>query len=331
MAGSENRGLTDGRGRRHRKLRLSVTDRCNFRCVYCMPREVRWVPRKELLTFEEMERLARLCVSLGVETIRLTGGEPLLRKGLPQLVESLAQLPQLRATCLTTNGLLLQELAAPLAGAGLLGATISLDSLRPDRFSEITGGSELTRVLQGLAAARRAGLPEVKVNTVIIRGVNDDELEHFARWGRNEGVIVRFIEFMPLNADRQWDHERTVPASEMLQRIGRLFPLVPEAPSHSPATRYRYADGQGELGLIASVTQPFCDRCDRLRITADGMLRTCLFADAETDLKAPLRSGASEAQLGDLLRKALARKEPGHRLPASGLRQSGRMMHAIGG
>ena len=325
------RQLIDTFGRVHRDLRISVTDRCNFRCTYCMPADgLEWLPREDLLTFEEIERVARLMVERhGVESIRLTGGEPTVRANLPTLVGMLADLPV--DLSLTTNGMTLRLVAGKLAAAGLKRINVSLDSLRADRFEELTLRNELPRVLDGIDAAIEAGLYPVKVNVVVMRGVNDDELVDLARFGRERGVEVRFIEFMPLDADRSWSEGAVVGQDEIVARIGEVFPLEPVDRTSAPATRYRYVDGAGGIGVVASVTRSFCDSCDRIRLTADGQFRNCLFAVEEFDLRSLLRSGASDDEVGDLLQGAVAAKWAGHGIAAVDFVRPNRSMSQIGG
>ncbi len=325
------RPLIDGFGRRHRDLRISVTDRCNFRCGYCMPAEgLEWLPRSELLTFEEIERVARLLVERhGVDSIRLTGGEPTVRANLPELVRRLSTLGVDLA--LTTNGATLRMLAGPLAEAGLRRINVSLDSLRADRFAELTLRDDLPRVLDGIDAALEAGLDPVKVNVVVMRDVNDDELVDFARFGRDRGVVVRFIEFMPLDADQAWSDGAVVGLEEIVARIGEAFPLEPVARTSAPASRFRYVDGGGEIGVVASVTRSFCDSCDRIRLTADGQFRNCLFAVDEHDLRGLLRSGASDDDLSDLMERAVGAKWAGHGIGTVEFIRPARSMSQIGG
>ncbi|MED5220915.1 MAG: GTP 3',8-cyclase MoaA, partial [Actinomycetota bacterium] len=306
------RPLIDGFGRVHRDLRISVTDRCNFRCGYCMPAEgLQWLPRSELLTFEEIERVARLLVERhGIDSIRLTGGEPTVRADLSRLVRMLSDLDVDLA--LTTNGATLGMTATGLVDAGLRRINVSLDSLRADRFADLTLRDELGRVLDGIDAALSAGLDPVKVNVVVMRGVNDDELVDFARFGRDRGVVVRFIEFMPLDADEAWTSRSVVGVDEIVAQIGEVFPLEPVARTSAPASRFRYRDGGGEIGVVASVTKSFCDSCDRVRLTADGQFRNCLFAIEEFDVRSLLRSGATDDEVGTMLERAVAAKWAGH-------------------
>ncbi len=323
--------LTDGFGRVHRDLRISVTDRCNFRCRYCMPAEgLEWLPRDGLLSFEEISRVASLVVErFGIRSIRLTGGEPTVRAKLPDLVRLLSPLPVDLA--LTTNGATLRLLADELAEAGLDRINVSLDSLRRDRFEELTMRDGLARVLDGIKAALAAGLSPVKVNVVVMRGLNDDELVDFARFGRELGVTVRFIEFMPLDAEGAWSEAAVVSQEEILATIDAVYPLEPPDRSNAPATRFRYMDGGGEIGVVASVTQSFCDSCDRIRLTADGQFRNCLFATEEFDLRGLLRSGASDDEVADLVERAVAAKWAGHGIGRVDFIRPARSMSQIGG
>ena len=353
-----SRNLIDSFGRVHRDLRISVTDRCNFRCRYCMPADgLEWLPREELLSFEEIERVARLMVErYGISSIRLTGGEPTVRARLTTLVRMLAVLPV--DLSMTTNGATLKMVADDLAAAGLRRINVSLDSLRRDRFLELTLRDELTAVLDGIDAAIGAGFDPVKVNVVVMRGVNDDEvaafaaltltlpwtirfieymplgdseLVEFAGFGRERGVIVRFIEFMPLDADEAWSNNAVVTQSEIVSTIGEVFPLVPVARTSAPATRFRYADGGGEFGVVASVTRKFCDTCDRVRLTADGQFRNCLFAVDEFDLRGLLRAGATDDEICDLLERAVGAKWAGHGIGTVDFIRPARSMSQIGG
>ncbi|HYM84640.1 MAG TPA: GTP 3',8-cyclase MoaA [Candidatus Dormibacteraeota bacterium] len=299
----------DRLGRRLRDLRISVTDRCNFRCVYCMPREVYgrdfpFLPRSEVLTFEEIARVARVMVGLGVEKLRVTGGEPLVRRDLPDLIEMLSALrtPEGRPVdlALTTNGAALRALAEPLRAAGLTRITVSLDSLDDEVFRSMNGVDfPVSRVLDGIDAARAAGLAPIKVNTVVRRGLNDGSILPLARWARSEGFVLRFIEYMDVGHSNGWRLDDVVPAAEVVARLAGDLPLEPGAPAYpgEVATRWRYTDGSGEVGVIASVSQPFCGACTRLRLSADGRLYTCLFAVDGHDLRDPLRAGASDDEL----------------------------------
>jgi cyclic pyranopterin phosphate synthase len=290
----------DRLGRPLRNLRLSVTDRCNLRCSYCMPEEeYTWLPRADLLSFEELTHLARVFAGLGVEKLRLTGGEPLLRRGLAGLVQLLAGVPGVRDLALTTNGILLDEQAGALAAAGLARLTISLDTLVPERFRALTRRDELARVLAGIEAARAAGFRGTKLNTVVLRGVNDDELVALVEFARARALEVRFIEYMDVGGATGWSAAAVVSRAEILERLAReLGPLEPDPAGdpHAPAERFHLGDGT-PVGVIASTTAPFCRACDRARLTADGQWFTCLYARAGTDLRGPLRAGASDAEL----------------------------------
>lgn len=323
--------LIDGFGRVHRDLRISVTDRCNFRCTYCMPQEgMQWQRREDLLSFEEIERVAQILVErFGVNAIRLTGGEPTVRAKLSILVAKLAALNVDLA--MTTNGVTLPLLANELRAAGLTRINISLDSLRADRFEQLTRRNELPRVLEGVDAALDAGFSPVKVNVVMMKGVNDDEIVDFARFGRDRGVVVRFIEFMPLDADEIWSNDQVMTQTEILNSLSGEFDLVPLERTSAPATRWRYADGLGEIGIVASVSQSFCESCDRVRITADGQFRNCLFATEETDVRALLRDGASDDDIAEVLQRSVSSKWAGHSINQVHFIRPHRSMSEIGG
>jgi GTP 3',8-cyclase len=325
--------LIDTFGRIADDLRVSVTDRCNFRCTYCMPAEgLAWLPKEEILTFEEMTRLLGIFVGLGVKSIKVTGGEPTVRADLPRLVRMFRQVGPELDISITTNGMLLDRLAAPLAEAGVDRATVSCDSLMRHRFAEMTRRDALDKVLTGLKAAEAAGLTPIKINTVVIGGTNDDEMVDFARWARETGFEVRFIEYMPLDAEHKWERDKVVPAARILEAIGAVFPLTTDGHGTEPATSYRFADGApGGIGVIASVTEPFCDTCNRLRLTAEGQVRSCLFALEETDLRDPMRAGASDDELAALIRDNVWRKWSGHRINHPDFVQPARSMSMIGG
>jgi len=325
--------MVDSFGRIVDDLRISVTDRCNFRCVYCMPEEgMRWLPRDAVLSFEEIVRLARLFVDAGTRTVRLTGGEPLVRRELPALVRMLGELHPDLDLSLTTNGFLLRRDAQALAAAGLGRVNVSMDSLRADRFERLTRRDCLHTVLDGIEAAREAGLWPIKINVVVIRGVNDDEIQDFARLARDTGLRVRFIEFMPLDGGGEWNRDSVVPGDELLEAAEAAFPLEGRDHGPDPSSRFGFADGAaGELGFINTVTRPFCERCNRVRITAEGQLRTCLFSVEETDLRTPLRAGADDAELAALIRDAIWRKEAGHGINQQGFVRPERSMSQIGG
>ncbi len=329
---AEPTSLVDGFGRVHRDLRISVTDRCNFRCTYCMPAEgLDWMAREDLLTYEELTRVARVCVErFGFDGIRLTGGEPTVRANLPVLIEQLSSLGV--DLSLTTNGTTLTNLAPALASAGLERINISLDSLKRERFEQITRRDELDKVLEGIDAAVGAGLAPVKINCVVMRGVNDDEIVDFARFGRERGVTVRFIEFMPLDAQGEWTNEQVVTKAEIVAAIGDVFPLEPVAERESdPAARWRYVDGGGEFGVIPSVTEAFCESCDRVRLTADGMLRHCLFATRELDLRTLLRNEATDDDLAAAITAEVGAKWAGHQINQVHFIRPSRSMSQIGG
>jgi cyclic pyranopterin phosphate synthase len=327
--------LVDPFNRTVRDLRISITDRCNFRCTYCMPSEgMAWMPREQLLSFEELERVARVCVErFGFESIRITGGEPTVRAHLPVLIRKLADLGVDLA--LTTNGATFDQLAADLARAGLKRVNISCDTLRRDRFASITGRDALERVLAGIDAAVAAGLAPVKINCVLVRGVNDDEVLDFAAFGRDKGVDVRFIEWMPLDAPGAWSADQVVPAAEIIAAVAARWPLVDAdgraADPSSPAESYAYADGGGGGGVIASVTRSFCSTCDRIRLTADGQVRNCLFSVRETDLRQLLRAGADDDALAAAIEAEVGRKWAGHDIGQVTFIRPARSMSQIGG
>jgi len=323
--------LVDTFGRVHRDLRIAVTDRCNFRCQYCMPEEgMKWIPREGVLTFEEIERVASLLVSrYGVDSIRLTGGEPTVRANLPDLVERLAKLGVDLA--MTTNGATLPLVAQDLKDAGLKRLNISLDSLDRDRFIELTRRDDLERVLEGIDAAIDAGFDPVKINVVLMNGVNHDEIVDFATFGRDKGVIVRFIEFMPLDADEQWGPDRVVPLADVVKAIDEVYPIEPFARTSAPATTYRYEDGKGQIGVIATVTEKFCDTCDRIRLTADGQFRNCLFAVQDYNLRDALRAGATNDEIAAVIEGAVHDKWAGHGIDTVHFIRPKRNMSQIGG
>ncbi len=328
--------LVDGFGRVHRDLRISVTDRCDFRCTYCMPEDgLPWVPRDQVLTYEEIGRIAGVLVErFGITSIRLTGGEPTVRAHLADLVALLAPLGT--DLSMTTNGASLERQARDLRAAGLRRINVSLDSLRADRFAELTRRDSLDKVLRGIDAAVDAGFDPVKVNVVLIAGVNDDEIVDFARFGRERGVAVRFIEFMPLDADGQWDGTEVVGRDQVLGALAPVVPTVPVSRGHEPAERHRFLDRPvgapgSEIGIIPSVTTPFCSTCDRIRLTAEGQLRNCLFSVEETDLRAVLRDGGSDDDLVDAIRRCVAAKRAGHGIGTPTFIRPGRSMSQIGG
>jgi cyclic pyranopterin phosphate synthase len=326
--------LHDGHGRRISDLRISVTDRCNFRCQYCMPAEgLPWLDRGELLSFEEIGRIVRLLAGIGIEDVRLTGGEPLVRRDLPRLVGILAAIDGVRDLSLTTNGYLLERDADALVEAGINRVNVSIDSLQRDSFFELTRRDALPQVLRGLdAIAAHPSVQPVKVNAVAMRGFTENEVERFCEFARSTSFQVRFIEFMPLDADRAWTPEAVLAGEELRRAIEAIHPLeeLPREPS-ATARVFRFADGKGEIGFVNPVSEPFCSDCNRLRLTAEGKLRTCLFSMHETDLRGPLRAGAADAELVSIVRDAVWRKELKHRVNEPGFRQPPRTMSAIGG
>lgn len=351
---SGQRRLVDSFGRVHTNLRISVTDRCNIRCFYCMPAEdVEFLPKGQLLTFEELERVAWIAAGLGIDRIRITGGEPLVRRDLHVLVRKLAAIPGIRDLGLTTNGMLLAEQAQQLRDAGLERLNISLDALDPEVFRKVTRRDGYEQVLAGIAAARRAGFSPIKLNAVSVRGLTEDQIVPFGRLARETDTVVRFIEFMPLDADGEWRRERVLYASEILQRLeaefGPLRPLRAAADvsavaesgqvalpllsqvAAAPAEEYEFADGRGRIGLIASVSQPFCASCNRFRITADGKLRNCLFSLEETDIRPLLRGGGTDEEIASAMLSSVAAKREGHEINTARFLQPERPMYSIGG
>jgi GTP 3',8-cyclase len=326
--------LVDGHGRQITDLRVSVTDRCNFRCQYCMPADgLPWLDRDEILRFEEIERVVAVLARMGVTDLRLTGGEPLVRREFPRLVSMLARVEGISDLSLTTNAYLLERDAAALVDAGITRVNVSIDSLQRDRFFQLTRRDSLPRVLRGLEAI--GAFPEVrpiKVNAVALRGFTEEEALPFAEFARSTSYQVRFIEFMPLDGDHAWSSDQVLPGDEIRAIIDRVHPLeeLPREP-HATARVFRFRDGQGEIGFINPVSEPFCADCNRIRLTADGKLRTCLFSIHETDLRAPLRAGADDAELERIVRDAVWRKELKHRVGEPGFRQPPRTMSAIGG
>lgn len=328
--------LRDRYGRRIKNMRISITDKCNFRCVYCMPAEgLPWLPRAEILTYEEIVHLVRVAVDLGIDQIRLTGGEPLVRRDVPELVRMLHGVPGLKSLSLTTNGFLLSRLAAPLAEAGLTRINVSLDSLARDRFAQLTRRDTLEQVLAGLETLERyPSIHPIKINAVAMRGFTEPEVLDFARLARRKPYVVRWIEFMPLDADQHWRPEDILTGAEIKAIIESEFgPLVPitTGDRSETARRYTFADGIGEVGFINPVSEPFCAQCDRVRLTADGHLRTCLFAQEETDLRYLLRSGQDDDALAQAIRVAVWDKELKHYIGDKRFRRTARSMSMIGG
>jgi cyclic pyranopterin phosphate synthase len=325
--------LVDRFGRLGRDLRVSVTDRCNLRCTYCMPAEgLDWMAKPEMLTDEEMLRLVRILVGLGIEQVRLTGGEPLLRRSLVDVVAGIAALQPRPRIAMTTNGVGLERTAAALAEAGLDRVNVSLDTVDPEHFRSLTRRDRFDDVVRGLAAAHEAGLTPVKVNAVAMRGINDEDAPDLLQWCLDRGYELRFIEQMPLDAQHAWDRGLMVTQAELLERLGARFELTPVATRGSaPAERFLVDGGPAVVGIIASVTAPFCAACDRVRLTADGQLRNCLFARREVDLRGPLREGATDEELTDLMIGEMAAKKAGHGIDDPTFVQPDRPMSAIGG
>jgi GTP 3',8-cyclase len=326
--------LIDGHGRPIGDVRISVTDRCNFRCQYCMPAEgLPWLDRTALLTYEEIERLVRLLSAMGVHDVRLTGGEPLVRKELWRLVERLAAIEDVHDLSLTTNGYLLTKQVDDLVRAGLRRVNVSLDSLARDSFFQLTRRDSLAQVLEGLEAAQRhPELRPIKVNVVALKNFTENEVLRFAEFARRNPYEVRFIEFMPLDADRAWTRDKVLPNAEIVAMIDAVYPLEAVGRErHGTARRYRFADGNGEMGFISPVSEPFCGDCNRIRLTAEGELRTCLFSMTETDLREPLRAGATDSELETIIRDAVWRKELKHHVNDPGFVQPARSMSRIGG
>jgi len=328
--------LVDSYGRRIKSMRISITDKCNFRCTYCMPAEgLPWLKKAEILSYEELERIARVAVSIGIEQIRLTGGEPLVRRDVPEFVRQLRQIEGLRSLSLTTNGILLKQQAKVLAEAGLSRINVSLDSLVSEKFAQLTRRDQLERVLEGLAELEKyPSIYPVKINAVAIRGYSEEDVLDFVRFARNKAYVMRWIEFMPLDADQIWRKEDILTGGEIKAIIeahyGPLVPITTGDPSET-ARRYTFSDGIGEVGFINPVSEPFCATCDRIRLTADGQLRTCLFATEETDLRAVIRGGKSDEELAATIRQAVWRKELKHYIGDKRFRRANRSMSMIGG
>jgi cyclic pyranopterin phosphate synthase len=327
--------LIDTFDRVHDNLRISVTDRCNIRCFYCMPEDdVKYMPREEILSFEEIERFARVAVSLGVTKLRITGGEPLVRKDLPVLIRKLVDIPGVQDIALTTNGVLLARHAEALYDAGLRRLNIHLDTLDRERFLRITRRDDLDKVLEGIEVARQVGFGPLKINAVAVKNLLEPDLVPLARFGREHGIEIRFIEFMPLDSQGIWDRKSVLTADEMIETLSReIAPLVeiPDGDPRAPATEYRFADGIGRVGFIASVSRPFCLNCNRIRLTSDGKLRYCLFAIEETDVKTLLRNGAADEEIAATIRGTVYKKWIGHEINSSQFVAPPRPMYAIGG
>ncbi|HEV3262181.1 MAG TPA: GTP 3',8-cyclase MoaA [Gemmataceae bacterium] len=329
----ENRKLIDTFGRTHNNLRISVTDRCNLRCTYCMAEDVVFMDRGELLTFEEITRFVRVAATVGIDKVRLTGGEPLMRRHLSRLVRMVCEVEGIRDVGLTTNGILLADMAQELHDAGLRRINVSLDTLNPERFRQLARRDGLDRVLDGILAAKRAGFEPVKVNAVTIRGINENDVVPLARFARAHGLEMRFIEYMPIGAD-QWERGKVYFAHEIMEQLEReVAPLVPveDYDPRAPAMEFRYTDGGGRIGIIASVSRPFCMSCNRVRLTADGKLRNCLFALDEVDVKQLLRGNAADKEIVEVLRRNVHAKWEGHEINTARFIKPLRTMHAIGG
>ncbi len=327
--------FVDSFGRTHNNLRISVTDRCNIRCFYCMPAgEVQFMDRSELLTFEEIARFVDIVSQSGVNKIRLTGGEPLVRRDLHQLVEMILRNPAITDIGLTTNGILLADQAQDLYDAGLRRLNVSLDALDPEVFKKVTRREGYEKVVAGIQKAQEVGFDSVKVNAVAVRNLTEDQIVPFGHFARDTGVEVRFIEFMPLDADAAWQRDKVLFAHEIIERLSaEIGPLEPvgQQDKRAPATEFRFWDGRGKIGLIASVSQPFCQSCNRFRLTADGKLRNCLFSLDETDIKALIRDGASDAAIIQAVHACIANKKEGHEINTARFIQPDRPMYSIGG
>jgi len=328
--------LVDSYGRRIKSMRISITDKCNFRCTYCMPAEgLPWLKKAEILSYEEIERVSRVAVSMGIEQIRLTGGEPLVRRDVPELVRQLHKLEGLRSLSLTTNGILLKQQASALAEAGLTRINVSLDSLMREKFAQLTRRDQLDRVLEGLAELEKhPSIHPIKVNAVAIRGYSEEEVLDFARLARNKAYVMRWIEFMPLDADQAWRKEDILTGAEIKAIIEEAYGPLKQITTGDPsetARRYTFSDGIGEVGFINPVSEPFCSTCDRIRLTADGQLRTCLFATEETDLRAIIRSTDDDEVLANAIRQAVWHKELKHYIGDKRFKRANRSMSMIGG
>lgn len=327
--------LIDNFNREHTNLRISVTDLCNFRCIYCMPEDMEFMEDSKVMTFDEIVRLTRISVDLGINKIRLTGGEPLVRRGIPDLIRWLWQIEGLKEISLTTNGIGLAKQAKALYEAGLRRINVSLDTLNEEKFERMTRRKVLSKVLEGLKEAQRCGFHPIKVNAVAMRGFIEDDILELTQFARENSYELRFIEFMPLDADDIWGQNLFFPGKTIINKINEVYPLEPVNTNgdgkHEPAKRYRFADGDGDIGVIASVTEPFCDQCNRIRLTADGKLRACLFSLTETDLLTPLRAGASDEAIANLMIETVKNKEPGHKINSADFVKPARNMSRIGG
>ncbi len=326
--------LVDGMGRTIVNLRVSVTDRCNFRCTYCMPADnVEFMNRSHLLSFEEIVRVVNVVSKMGIKRIRITGGEPLMRKDLPELIRMIKGVELIEDIAMTTNAYFLKEHAQNLKDAGMKRLNVSLDALDPEKFKEVNRRDCLEQVLEGLKEANRVGFKSIKINAVAVRNFSETEIMDLIEMGRSDGFEIRFIEFMPLDADRTWERDKVLFGHEILDSIRKKYDLVPidNSLEIGPASEYQFADGKGKIGIITAVSNPFCDHCNRIRMTADGKLRTCLFSTNEHDLKDLIRNGASDEDIGKSIHEAVLIKEPGHKINLDSFEQPERAMYAIGG
>lgn len=326
--------LTDGMGRTIVNLRISVTDRCNFRCTYCMPADnVEFMDRSHLLSFEEIQRVAQIVSQMGINRLRLTGGEPLMRKNLPTLIKMLNEVEGIDDIAMTTNAYFLKDQAKDLKEAGLKRLNVSLDALDPDKFRDVNRRDCLQSVLDGLDTARKVGFKSIKINAVAVRNFSETEIMSLIEMGRSDGFEIRFIEFMPLDSDKVWERDKVLFGHEIVDLIKEKYELVPidNSLEIGPASEYNFADGNGKIGIITAVSNPFCDHCNRIRMTADGKLRTCLFSTQETNLKELIRSGATDETIIETIKQAVLVKEPGHKINLDDFERPTRAMHAIGG
>ena len=326
--------LIDGMGRTIVNLRISVTDRCNFRCTYCMPADnVEFMDRSNLLSFEEIQRVAQIVSRMGINRLRLTGGEPLMRKNLPVLIKMLNEVDGIDDIAMTTNAYFLKDQAQSLKDAGLKRLNVSLDALDPEKFRDVNRRDCLQSVLDGLDTARKVGFKSIKINAVAVRNFSETEIMSLIEMGRSDGFEIRFIEFMPLDSDKVWERDKVLFGHEIVNMIKENYELVPidNSLEIGPASEYNFADGKGKIGIITAVSNPFCDHCNRIRMTADGKLRTCLFSTEETNLKELIRSGATDKTIIETLKQAVLVKEPGHKINLDDFERPTRAMHAIGG
>ena len=326
--------LIDGMGRTIVNLRISVTDRCNFRCTYCMPADnVEFMDRSNLLSFEEIQRVAQIVSRMGINRLRLTGGEPLMRKNLPVLIKMLNEVDGIDDIAMTTNAYFLKDQAQSLKDAGLKRLNVSLDALDPEKFRDVNRRDCLQSVLDGLDTARKVGFKSIKINAVAVRNFSETEIMSLIEMGRSDGFEIRFIEFMPLDSDKVWERDKVLFGHEIVNIIKENYELVPidNSLEIGPASEYNFADGKGKIGIITAVSNPFCDHCNRIRMTADGKLRTCLFSTKETNLKELIRSGATDETIIETLKQAVLVKEPGHKINLDDFERPTRAMHAIGG